>query len=303
MAFDASPPRRSPQADLSRYPFPSALRSAGSLGVGLLVCVLLGVAAVPAARYLGLGFAQLELDGQSWALAGDFLSAAWRPALDFQGSYAPDQTLGVVRQALRGASLTVVFAAAAVSLALPLGLFLGLLGSTAWWDGTRVGGRVGPLVTIGVRSLVTLMRSVHELAWAVLLLAALGSGNLVAVVAMAIPYTGTLAKVYAEMLDEVPRDTGSALFAAGAGPWQAFLFGQLPQAAPDMLAFALYRFECALRSSAVLGFFGFPTLGYYLAASFENLHYGEVWTYLYFLMALVVLVDWWSGRLRREMGT
>ncbi len=71
---------------------------------------------------------------------------------------------------------------------------------------------------------------------------------------------------------------------------------------PDLIAYTFYRFECALRSAAVLGFFGFPTLGYYLAASFENLHYGEVWTYLYALFGLVVAVDWWSGRLRRELA-
>ena len=51
----------------------------------------------------------------------------------------------------------------------------------------------------------------------------------------------------------------------------------------------------------VLGFFGFPTLGYYIAASFENLHYGEVWTYLYTLIALVLVVDVWSGGLRRRL--
>ena len=50
-----------------------------------------------------------------------------------------------------------------------------------------------------------------------------------------------------------------------------------------------------------VGFFGFPTLGYHLAASFENLYYGEVWTYLYVLLVLVLVVDWWSGRLRREL--
>ena len=41
--------------------------------------------------------------------------------------------------------------------------------------------------------------------------------------------------------------------------------------------------------------------GYHLAASFENLHYGEVWTYLYALLLLVFAADWWSGRLRREV--
>ena len=67
-----------------------------------------------------------------------------------------------------------------------------------------------------------------------------------------------------------------------------FVFGLLPRALPDMCAYAFYRFECAVRSSAVLGFFGFPTLGYSIAQSFENLHYGEVWTYLYMLMVLVI---------------
>ena len=66
-----------------------------------------------------------------------------------------------------------------------------------------------------------------------------------------------------------------------------------------MTAYTFYRFECALRSSAVLGFFGFPTLGFYLAASFENLYYGEVWTYLYTLFVLIVVVEWWSGIIRR----
>jgi phosphonate transport system permease protein len=87
---------------------------------------------------------------------------------------------------------------------------------------------------------------------------------------------------------------------AGASPLQVFFVALVPRALPDMLAYAFYRFECALRSSAVLGFFGFPTLGYYIAASFENLVYGEVWTYLYALFILVATADWWSGALRRR---
>jgi phosphonate transport system permease protein len=74
----------------------------------------------------------------------------------------------------------------------------------------------------------------------------------------------------------------------------------VPRALPDMCAYAFYRYECAVRSSAILGFFGFPTLGYSISASFDNLHYGEVWTYLYALMALVVAVELWSGALRRR---
>ena len=88
----------------------------------------------------------------------------------------------------------------------------------------------------------------------------------------------------------------------GAPAGQRFLFGLLPQALPDMTAYTFYRFECALRSSAGLGFFGFPTLGYHLSASFENLYFREALTYLYVLFALVLLVDWWSGRIRKELA-
>ena len=126
-------------------------------------------------------------------------------------------------------------------------------------------------------------------------------GDLTAILAIALPYAGTLAKVFSEMVDEAPRESAAALAGAGATPLAAFLFGLLPRALPDLAAYAFYRFECALRSSAVLGFFGFPTLGYYLAASFENLHYGEVWTYLYTLFLLVVAADVWSGALRRRL--
>jgi phosphonate transport system permease protein len=82
---------------------------------------------------------------------------------------------------------------------------------------------------------------------------------------------------------------------------QTFAFGLLPTALPDMAAYAFYRFECALRSSAILGFFGFETLGLYLKQSFNNGYYGEVWTFLYAVFVLVLVVDAWSGRLRRTV--
>ena len=126
-------------------------------------------------------------------------------------------------------------------------------------------------------------------------------GDVTAVIAIVIPFAGTFAKVFSEIIDEAPRETARALRATGAAPVQIFLFGLLPRALPDMAAYAFYRFECALRSSAILGFFGFPTLGYYIAASFENLHYSEVWTYLYALGLLVITADWWSGALRRRL--
>lgn len=275
----------------------------GSLGTGLLVLTGLALAGLAGAWILRLDPRALWPGQGGLGLIGEFLSASVHPAFHFEGPLSDAHRFGVPGQALEAVGMTVVFAAAAISLAVVAGFGLGLLGSSVWWDVPGAVGRrrFGPVVTSTVRTLTVLMRSIHELIWAVLFLAALGTGHLVAVVAIAIPYAGTLAKIFSELIDEAPRDAHAALDGAGATTWQAVLFGVVPRALPDMAGYVFYRFECALRSSAVLGFFGFPTLGYYLSASFENLYYHEVWTYLYALFVLVLAVDAWSGRLRREL--
>lgn len=266
--------------------------------------VSLLVAALLAAIHLGLDPRDLVPGEGGRRVAAELFSRAFTPALSYEDPHVPATATPLLLKALTAAHTTVLFAAAAMTLALVGGLVLGFFASTSWWAGE--GGRffgLAPALYLLTRAFIGLLRSIHELLWAVLFLAAFGLGHLTAVLAIALPYAGTLAKVFSEMVDEAPRDVAGTLRNAGAGPLQVFFFGLLPRALPDLTAYACYRFECALRSSAILGFFGFPTLGYYLSASFENLYYGEVWTYLYTLFALVVLADLWSGAVRRRLVT
>ena len=267
----------------------------GRRGVALLV--IFG-AAVLAWWGLGLSLGQLGAgSGGGWSLAADFFGSALHPALHYQADFVPEGTQPFLVRVLESARLTVVFAAAGMSLALVLGLLLGCLASESWWEGR---GRGGASLRWILRAFIVAMRSVHELLWAVIFLAAFGAAPATAVIAIALPFGGTLAKVFSEMIDEAPRRPAEALQALGASPAQRFLFGLLPAAAPDMAAYAFYRFECAVRSAAVMGFFGITTLGYYLRLSFENLHFREVWTYLYALIVVVLVLEGWSALLRRR---
>lgn len=246
---------------------------------------------------LGLSLGQLAPRAGGLVIAREFFAAALAPALSYETADLPADIGPFLLQVLSALRATIVFAAAAMALALLIGLPLGCLASESWWRGR---GRAGGAVRWLVRGFVIALRSVHELFWAVIFLAAFGLSPATGVLAIAIPYAGTLAKVFSEMLDEAPRRAADALEALGASPAQRFLFGLLPAAAPDLAAYAFYRFECSVRSAAVLGFFGIPTLGYHLKLSFENLHYREVWTYLYALIAVVLLLEAWSSRLRRS---
>tara|TARA_B100000941_G_scaffold277594_1_gene241240 strand:+ start:1139 stop:2545 length:1407 start_codon:yes stop_codon:yes gene_type:complete len=133
-------------------------------------------------------------------------------------------------------------------------------------------------------------------------LSALGDAPIAACVALALPFAGTLGKVFSELIDEQSQESRSALMATGASPLQAFVSALLPSAVPEMLTYTVYRFECALRSSAVLGFIGVETIGLGIRQSYENLYYGEVWTQLYALVIVVVGVDALGARLRDRLN-
>ncbi len=277
----------------------------GPLGMRALTLVIIALAGLVAARYLGLDLAGVLPRDAGKAMAADLLGAALHPALDYE-TEVPPGTPAFGLKILAALWQTLLFAAAAMSIALPLGLALGILASDRFWtlrtQGTRPPSALQRTLQIAVRTLIALMRSLHELLWAVLFLAALGLNSAAAVISIAIPFAGTLAKVGSEMIDETTTQPPRALVGAGARPFTALFVGVLPAAAPDLLSYAFYRFECAIRSAAVLGFFGYPTIGLYVAQSFENYQLREVWTYLYALIALVVVVEAWSRGVRRRLS-
>jgi phosphonate transport system permease protein len=276
----------------------------------LLVVVLVGIWAAWELQLFGARDAQHRQAKIAWATVGEFFSAALAPAVDYEQA-PPAGTDPLLKKVAAAIWQTVIFATAAVGLALVAGVVLAFLASSAWWEDDPVGGHtrlhrilhrlIAPTVVWLTRTVIVVARSVHELLWAVLFLCAIGFNSLTAILAIAIPYSGVFAKVFSEMIDEAPRDAAYAIRGSGARPTRVFLFGLLPRALPDMTAYACYRLECGMRSSAVLGFFGVQTLGYYLKPAFQEQHYHEVWTYLYALIALVIFVDWWSGMMRRRL--
>jgi phosphonate transport system permease protein len=275
--------------------------------------VLLGILAggLLALVMLGLRPGQLIPADHGLRTFGEFFAAALEPALDYQGT-VPEGTRPLLLKVLDAALVTLRFAFTATSFALAAGALLAFFASDTWYPdelpgrrgtlGRILRRRVAPAIHASARLLIACLRSVHELLWALVMLAAFGLTPLAAVLAIVIPYTGTFAKIISELVDESPRAAADALRAGGASPLQVHLVARMPAAVPDITAYVFYRFECAIRSSAVLGFLGIPTLGYYIPPAFEESHYREVWTYLYALIALVVVFDLWSASLRKRLA-
>ena len=93
-----------------------------------------------------------------------------------------------------------------------------------------------------------------------------------------------------------------ALRASGASPLAVLVYGRIPMALPDLLSYTFYRLECAIRAAAIMSFIGIRGLGFEIQLSLQELLFSQVWTLLLFLVALVVLVDVWSSRVRRSLA-
>lgn len=141
-----------------------------------------------------------------------------------------------------------------------------------------------------VRMTLAFTRAIHELFWALIFLQIFGLNTLTALLAIIIPYSAILGKVYAEILEE--HDTFPETL-QGKNKFSYFIFTKIPDAFPHLLSYTLYRFECALRSTAILGFVGITTLGYYLSSSFMQGYYNEVWLMLILFYILIATIRYW----------
>jgi phosphonate transport system permease protein len=245
----------------------------------------------------------------AWHGAGGDLGAllgadAARTAADLaRGLFPPAHGAEFLRSLARPLAETVAIAVAGMGLALALGAPLAL---AAISPSLRVacGGR--PSLAAGgawlaSRFLLSVMRSVPEVVWALLFVRAVGLGAAPGVLAIGVAYGGVLGKVFAEILESAPRAAAAALASAGAPPRRALLFGVVPAARPLLASYAFYRFDCALRASAVLGLVGAGGVGQQVELSLKMLAWDEVATEVLLLFALVAGVDLASAWARRRL--
>ena len=156
----------------------------------------------------------------------------------------------------------------------------------------------GRLVRGVARLLLMSLRAVPEVVWALLLVRALGLGPAAGVLAIAITYGGMLGKVYAEILESGDTRPARALLEAGSGRVAALLYGLIPGAAQELASYTVYRWECAVRASVVMGFVGAGGLGQLMDQSMKMLNGGEASSILLMFLLLVLLADALSAGLR-----
>ena len=248
---------------------------------GVLV-LLAGLLALGVASFVSLPLRWGELLGwEALAQMGRFLA-------EF---FPPQEAPGVLARVGQGALETLAMSALGSGLAAIAGLAIALLAS-----------RPPGALRWASRLLLNALRSVPELVWASILLVAAGLGPMPGTLALALHTTGVLGRLMAEALENAPPQTAQALRWAGASRWQVFAFATLPQAAPQLLSYTLYRWENNIRAATVLGVVGAGGLGQMLMLHLSLFQMRETCTVLLAMLALVMLVDACSYAARRRLN-
>jgi phosphonate transport system permease protein len=161
---------------------------------------------------------------------------------------------------------------------------------------------LGRIARTPARFLLVFFRSIPEIVWALIFVRAVGLGPTAGVLAIGVTYGGMLGKVYSEIIESSDTRTTTALMQSGSGRLAAFFYGTWPAALPELVSYSVYRWECAVRASVIMGFVGAGGLGQQMELSMRMLNGGEVSMILIVFLLLVVLADAISAILRKVMA-
>jgi len=251
-----------------------------------------------------IGLKPDSLINGNFKLASDFFKASLSPAIEYENPVTGAEPF--LKTVINSLIATLKFAILAMSVSIPLGAVLAFFSTTAWWPdnlSSKVYTMILRTLYITARLWIAFARSIHELIWGILFITAIGLSTEAAIIAVTIPFSGILAKIYAEIFEEHTKEVQNMFRSIGAGYFTSFVLGILPLAFPDLVSYTFYRLECAFRTAAVFGFVGIETIGYRIKLSSDEFHYHEVWTYLYVLFFTVAIIEWWGAKIRKKLNS
>lgn len=153
-----------------------------------------------------------------------------------------------------------------------------------------------------VRRLMELLRTVPEVVWALILIAAVGVGPVAGAWAIGLHTSGTLARLFADTLENAPEGPRRAIASTGASRFGVLAYATAPLALGPLAAHTLFRFEWNLRIATVLGVIGAGGVGQALYDAQQLFFYRQMFAYVLVTALILSVVDWASEGARRRCG-
>ena len=145
---------------------------------------------------------------------------------------------------------------------------------------------------LGARRGYDVIRAFETLILALIFIRAFGLAPLAGILAITVSEIGTFAKLFSEAIENTSTRPVEGVKASGGSRFQQVRFGIAPQVNPVILSILLYNFESNVRSGTILGIVGAGSIGFLLSDSIAAYKWGEAWSIIFLIIAMVYVIDW-----------
>lgn len=206
-------------------------------------------------------------------------------------AFNPDLSINTLVIAFDALITTLIYATTGISIALILGFILSLICANIITK-KRLYSKL-------TSTCLALMRGIHPLIYGVLFISMIGINAYAGILAIGISYGGAIGRVYSNHFLNCPQNTIKLIEHSHKSSLVKLFYGYLPIVITDLYEYFIYRFECAIRTSIIMSFIGLGGLGYEISLSLNDLYYNQMWTYIYVLIALILIVESFSKTLKK----
>ena len=152
-----------------------------------------------------------------------------------------------------------------------------------------------------VRRFCELCRTVPTLVLALVFVISFGLGPMAGVLAIIVHTFGVLAKLFAEVVENIDMKPVEGVASTGS-PWPvAMRFGAVPQILSNFTSYSLLRFEINVREAAVMGFVGAGGIGQDLVEAIRKFYYSDVSAILLLILLTVAAIDMLTSKVRHRL--
>jgi phosphonate transport system permease protein len=262
---------------------PSSARPARpqrSLALPAGIAVFIVITLLSLSEQFGIGFdlgALIEDIGRGSEIIGELLSPNWE--------FLPR----TIRPMIETIQMAILAAVLGCSMALPVAFLA-----------SRVTAPNRIVLNLD-RGVLSVVRAIPDILYALIFVAAIGVGPLPGIVALILFNIGVVAKLLSETVDGVDRGPIEAAQASAATRTQTVRWAVLPQVLPHYVAYSLYAFELNVRASTVIGIVGAGGIGQLLYTQYQFFAWSNVSVIVIELFIAVLVIELLSIALRRRL--
>lgn len=153
------------------------------------------------------------------------------------------------------------------------------------------------------RAFILLIRTIPSLVWALVWIRVTGPNAFCGVVTQSICSIGMISKMYINAIEDLDTKILESLDASGCTAFQKIRYGILPQIIPNFISTIIYRFDINVKDATTLGIVGAGGIGAPLIQCISSSRWSMVGSYLCGMIVLMLLIEFFSTRVRRKLAS